>query len=455
MLSFKSENLRNETEVESKFIVQYLLPTLGYTQDDWYQEVALGSIRLDFLAFAAQVLPFTLDANSPLSLVIEAKSPQKNLDIYVRRLKQYLTALYVKYGILTNGKDFRIYTRFADDIYLTFQCNVNDINDKIGEIKSIVGKNSIKEKKKIEAIFQNIHTQQGEKKPMKVIAIYHNKGGVGKTTISVNLAAALRKKGHNVLLVDLDSQANSTFATGLVKFQFEEDDTLKDNNVYHLLESADFNLIQDVSRQSSLFNTPEIDIVPSHINLIEGQYKLNQIKASQLRLIKKLQKEEDKYNFVIIDTPPSRDLYAQVAIITADYLIIPSDLKPFANQGLSSVYNFIKEINEFRESINKKPISIMGVLPSKISTNAKSFDKTFPKQKETILRHYNFPVMDSIIFERAALSHCLNQTVSIGDLEIPDPRSIFDFADKNVSANQSAQEFESLAKEVLTKMENS
>ena len=95
MLSFKSENLRNETEVESKFIVQYLLPTLGYTQDDWYQEVALGSIRLDFLAFAAQVLPFTLDANSPLSLVIEAKSPQKNLDIYVRRLKQYLTALYV------------------------------------------------------------------------------------------------------------------------------------------------------------------------------------------------------------------------------------------------------------------------------------------------------------------------------------------------------------------------
>ena len=455
MLSFKSENLRNETEVESKFIVQYLLPTLGYTQDDWYQEVALGSIRLDFLAFAAQVLPFTLDANSPLSLVIEAKSPQRNLDIYVRRLKQYLTTLYVKYGILTNGKDFRIYTRFADDIYLIFQCNVNDINDKIDEIKFIVGKESIKEKKKIEEMFQNIHTQQGEKKPMKVIAIYHNKGGVGKTTISVNLAAALRKKGHNVLLVDLDSQANSTFATGLVKFQFEEDDTLKDNNVYHLLESADFNLIQDVSRQSSLFNTPEIDIVPSHINLIEGQYKLNQIKASQLRLIKKLQKEEDKYNFVIIDTPPSRDLYAQVAIITADYLIIPSDLKPFANQGLSSVYNFIKEINEFRESINKKPISIMGVLPSKISTNAKSFDKTFPKQKETILRHYNFPVMDSIIFERAALSHCLNQTVSIGDLEIPDPRSIFDFADKNISANQSAQEFESLAQEVLTKMENS
>ncbi len=457
MLSFKPESQFTEADVESKFIVQYLLPTLGYTQDDWYQEVALGNIRLDFLAFAAQVLPFTLDANSPLSLVIEAKSPKRNLDIYVRRLKQYLTALYIKYGILTNGKDFRIYTRFADDIYLIFQCNVNDINDKIDEVKSLVGKESIREKKQIEAIFQNIHTQQGEKKPMKVIAIYHNKGGVGKTTVSVNLAAALRRKGYNVLLVDLDSQANSTFATGLVKFQFEEDDTLKDNNVFHLLKSSDFTFIQDVSRQSNFFNTPEIDIIPSHINLIQEQYKLGKIQISLLllRLDKKLQKEKHKYDFVVIDTPPSRDLYAQLGMIAADHLIIPSDLKPFANQGLSSVHDFINEINEFRESFNKNPINVMGVLPSKISTNVKAFDKAFPKQKETILKHYNFPVMDSIIFERVALSHCLNQTVSVGDLEIPDPRSIFDFADKNVNANQSAQEFESLAKEVLIKMENS
>lgn len=227
------------------------------------------------------------------------------------------------------------------------------------------------------------------------------------------------------------------------------------NNVFHLLESGDFNFIPDVLRQSSLFNTPEIDIIPSHINLIQGQYKLRQVQASLLRLDRKLQKEKHRYDFVVIDTPPSRDFYAQLGIIAADYLIIPSDLKPFANQGLSSVHDFIEEINEFRESINKKPINVMGVLSSKISTNVKAFDKAFPKQKETILKHYNFPVMDSIIFERVALSHCLNQTVFIGDLEIPDPRSIFDFADKNVSANQSAQEFESLAKEVLTKMENS
>lgn len=61
---------------------------------------------------------------------------------------------------------------------------------------------------------------------MKTIAIYHNKGGVGKTTTAVNLAAAFQNKGQRVLLIDIDAQANSTFSTGLIKFQFEEDDYL-------------------------------------------------------------------------------------------------------------------------------------------------------------------------------------------------------------------------------------
>ncbi len=64
-LSFNPDHCRNETEVESKLIVQYLLPELGYSQEHWHQEVAFGNIRLDFLVFATQVLPFVLDANSP------------------------------------------------------------------------------------------------------------------------------------------------------------------------------------------------------------------------------------------------------------------------------------------------------------------------------------------------------------------------------------------------------
>ena len=66
---------------------------------------------------------------------------------------------------------------------------------------------------------------------MKTIAFYHNKGGVGKTTASINLAAALRQMNYRVLLIDLDAQANATFATGLVKFQFDEEDDIKARNI--------------------------------------------------------------------------------------------------------------------------------------------------------------------------------------------------------------------------------
>lgn len=181
---------------------------------------------------------------------------------------------------------------------------------------------------------------------------------------------------------------------------------------------------------------------------------MRQIVAGLSRLSKKLEYEKENYDFVVIDTPPSRDFYAQIALIACDYLIIPSDLKPFANQGLLSVKSFIKECDEFRANIGKQVITVLGILPSKISTNAQSLNKVFPQQKQSVLNKYQLPILDSIIFERVALSHCLNQTMTVGDLEIPDPRSIFDYAEHNASANTSAQEFESLIKEILSKIGN-
>ncbi|MCT7953710.1 AAA family ATPase [Laspinema sp. D3] len=283
---------------------------------------------------------------------------------------------------------------------------------------------------------------------MKVIAVYHNKGGVGKTTVAVNLAAALRKKGKKVLLIDIDAQSNSTFATGLMKFLFEEDDNLKDKNVYHILETGDFYSVSNVTRQSDNFNTPEIDVIPSHINLIEGQYKLNQIGATKGRLVTKLNQVEKEYDIVIIDTPPSRDLYAEVALIAADHLIIPSDLKPFANQGLPSVIQFISQVNEFRDMIGKEPLKILGVLPSKISPNPKFLQYTFPKQKSVISATYHLNLMETIIYERTILSQCTNHTVPIGDQDIPEPKSILEYAPDSLSSG----EFEALALEVVAKI---
>jgi cellulose biosynthesis protein BcsQ len=451
-LPFNPELCRNESEVESKLIVQYLLPQLGYTPDTWHQEVAVGSIRLDFLAFAAQVIPFVLDANSPLSVVMEAKHPKQNLNNHVPRLRHYLTSLNVRYGLLTNGKEIRIYQKLQYDIQLLFQCHGNEVEAKLDKIKSLIGRESLKEgqfvdKVEVQITENNFNLEIKRQHSMKTIAIYHNKGGVGKTTTVVNLAAAIRKKGKKVLVIDLDSQANTTFATGLVKFDDEEFDDIKDSNIRHILQSGDFFPIEEVARKSQ-FTNPEISVVPSHISLMNYENELIQQEDSKMMLAQKLDAVAEQYDVVLIDTPPSLNLYARIALITADYLIIPSDLKPFANQGLINVREFIKKINGFRKQIRKPQIEILGVLACKISTNNQFVRHTLPKRLEAIPKRYNFEVMNTVIYDRDDLAKCAEKFIIIGDIEVADPISVLDFKPDSTAA----QEFELLAIEVLQKI---
>ncbi|ANV88638.1 AAA family ATPase [Picosynechococcus sp. PCC 7117] len=442
-------SFRNETEVESKLIVHYLLPKLGYPPNTWYQEVAFGNIRLDFMAFTATVMPFTWDSSSPLNLIIEAKSPRENLDRHVPRLRTYLTSLKSPYGILTNGKDFRIYERDGSKIDLCFQCSGSEIDANLEKIKFLVGRESLKpvpsSRKKSE--IQPEKNLTARKNRMKIIAVYHNKGGVGKTTTVVNLAAALQKQGKRILIVDLDSQANTTYATGLAKFLDEKDDDLKNNNILQLIQSREKYPVKAVARPST-YVSQGIDVIPSHIEMMKYESELTRIEPAKTRLLSKLKDVKNDYDIVLIDTPPSLNLYARIALLSAGYLIIPSDLKPFANEGLNNVKDFIADINEAKDMFGMSPLKILGVLPSKISTNARFVQYTYPKRRRMVEQRYGFPLMSAAIYEREDLAKALENTLEYGEEDIPDPLSIFDYKSDSVSAH----EFAMLASEVLEKI---
>ncbi len=555
---FNPEKCRNETEVESKFVVQYLLPALGYTPETWHQEVSLGNIRPDFLVHVSKFTPITLGKDSPLSLVIEVKSPKYNLTTpHVSQLKRYLNCLNAPYGLLTNGKDFRIFERNAQDIVIIFGCKGTEIEMKFAEIKSLIGREEIRQSrfgiqsfsklsgdesaihfrtnslitvfseenhKEMTNNLQNavqlikagekqrggqllaeilksdsqnevawwwmadvvaknaarrqyclqqvltinpdnqeaqkalislkqrretqnqLQQQKGESR-MKTIAVYHNKGGVGKTTTVVNLAAALSKQGKKILIVDLDSQANTTFAVGLVTFDDEANDTLRERNILHVLSSEESFPIKEIARPAD-FCFPAVDVVPAHIDLMGAENDLNSIDYSRLILVKKLREVAQDYDVTIIDTPPSLNLYARIALIAADYFIIPSDLKPFANQGLKNVKELVKEVNGFRKIINREPIELLGVLASKILYNSRFRQSTLRKRMQAVEERYRVEMMESIIFERDEVAKCSEDTKIVEGVEIPDPRSVLDFKPES----KSAQEFNDLASEILRKI---
>ncbi len=459
---------RNEKEVESKFIAQFLLPMLGYSYQDWYQEVRYKNIRFDFLLIPMGLnkIPFKIKRNA--YVIIEAKHPKEKLDVHIPKFRRYLKTLKVRYGVITNAQEIRLYKCQKNHIYLLLQCEGKNIYQYVVKWNNIIGKETLMNQVKMiakskgsivkddklsnkytinQSSFQTSIQPLNKQQQMKVIAVYHNKGGVGKTTTVVNLAAALAHQGARILIIDLDSQANTTFAVGLAKFTDEIDDDLKDSNVIHLIKSSKKYSIKEVARKTS-YSKDNIDAIPAHINLMNEERTLVDVAASRTRLKYKLAEVKDDYDYVFIDTPPSLNLYAKIAIITADYLVIPSDLKPFANEGLKNVKSFIEEINDDKEAFGFKPINVLGVLPSKISGNAKFNQYTLPKRRDSIIDRYNLPLFETNIYERDDLAKAFDKTIFVGDLEIPDPKSIFEFK----ADSMAAAEFEALALELKEKL---
>ena len=179
----------------------------------------------------------------------------------------------------------------------------------------------------------------------KIIAVVNQKGGVGKTTTAVNVSAILAKKGKKVLLIDSDPQGNATSGVGV------------DKNIGRSIYDV---IINDVNLDEAIFKTPirNLFLCPSNINLAGAEVELVSMMSREQRLKLKIEECDEKFDYIIIDCPPSLGLLTINAFTAANSLLIPIQCEYYALEGVGQLMN---TINLVKKQLNKE-LYIEGVV---------------------------------------------------------------------------------------------
>ncbi|MGX7197367.1 ParA family protein [Enterococcus olivae] len=252
----------------------------------------------------------------------------------------------------------------------------------------------------------------------RIISVANQKGGVGKTTTTVNLGASLAYSGKKVLLVDIDAQGNATSGMGIRKPDVAQD-------IYDVLVNE--TPIQETILPSSREN---LDIVPATLQLAGAEIELTSMMARESRLKTALNEIKDQYDFIFIDCPPSLGHLTINAFTASDSILIPVQCEYYALEGLSQLLNTVRLV---QKHFNPE-LEIEGVLLTMYDARTNLGAEVV----EEVRRYFQEKVYETIIPRNIRLSEAPSHGLSIVDYDL---------------RSKGAEVYQALAKEVLAREE--
>ena len=227
----------------------------------------------------------------------------------------------------------------------------------------------------------------------KIIAIANQKGGVGKTTTSVNLAASLGVLEKKVLLIDADPQANASSGLGV-------DVETVEFGTYQVLEHT-------INAKNAIVNTtsPNVDIIPAHIDLVAIEIELVDKEDREYMLQKSVATIKDDYDYILIDCAPSLGLITLNSLVAADSVIIPIQCEYFALEGLGKLLNTIKSV----QNIHNTDLDIEGLLLTMFDSRLRLSNQVV----DEVRKHFSSMVFDTIIRRNTRLGEAPSYGESI------------------------------------------
>lgn len=252
----------------------------------------------------------------------------------------------------------------------------------------------------------------------KIIAIANQKGGVGKTTTAINLAASLAVLEYKTLIIDADPQANATSGMGL------DPRNIKTSIYECIIDEVDPN---NIILQTS---TPNLEILPAHIDLVGAEIEIINLPNREKLMKKVVLKVKDKYDFVLIDCSPSLGLVTVNALAAADSVIIPVQCEYFALEGLGKLLNTIRIVQTHMNT----ELQVEGILLTMYDNRLRLAKQVV----EDVRTHFEDLVFDTVIHRNIKLSEApsFGETIIVHDIQ-----------------SKGATNYLNLAREILQKNE--